>query len=93
MARGPLITADRSPKTPPATDPGTHRLCQLQTLSLAAQRAQELGLGAPAQGVAVDLLLERASLGGVAISDYSGPLAREAASDYRRVVDEVLRDW
>ncbi|MBK8696881.1 MAG: ParA family protein [Deltaproteobacteria bacterium] len=36
---------------------------------------------------------ERASLGGVAISDYSGPLAREAASDYRRVVDEVLRDW
>ena len=36
---------------------------------------------------------ERASLAGVPISDYSGPLAREAASDYRRVVDEVLRDW
>ncbi len=36
---------------------------------------------------------ERASLAGVAISDYTGPLAREAASDYRRVVDEVLRDW
>ena len=36
---------------------------------------------------------ERASLGGVPISSYTGPLAREAASDYRRVVDEVLRDW
>lgn len=36
---------------------------------------------------------ERASLAGVPISEYTGPLAREAASDYRRVVDEVLRDW
>lgn len=36
---------------------------------------------------------ERASLAGVPISDYSGPLAKEAAGDYRRVVDEVLRDW
>jgi chromosome partitioning protein len=36
---------------------------------------------------------ERASLAGVPIADYTGPLAREAASDYRRVIDEVLRDW
>lgn len=36
---------------------------------------------------------ERASLAGVAISDYTGPLAKEAAGDYRRVVEEVLREW
>lgn len=36
---------------------------------------------------------ERASLAGVSVSDYAGPNAKEAAGDYRRVLDEVLRDW
>ena len=36
---------------------------------------------------------ERASLAGVAVGDYAGPNAKEAAGDYRRVIDEVLRDW
>ena len=36
---------------------------------------------------------ERASLGGVPITTYAGPFAKEAAGDYRRVLDEVLRDW
>jgi chromosome partitioning protein len=36
---------------------------------------------------------ERSSLNGVAIDSYVGAGAKEAAGDYRRVVDEVLRDW
>jgi chromosome partitioning protein len=36
---------------------------------------------------------ERASLHGVAIDAYAGAGSKEAAGDYRRVVDEVLRDW
>ncbi len=36
---------------------------------------------------------ERASLGGVPLTTYAGPFAKEAAGDYRRVLDEVLRDW
>ena len=36
---------------------------------------------------------ERASLGGVPINAYTGPFAKEASGDYRRVLDEVLRDW
>jgi hypothetical protein len=29
----------------------------------------------------------------VAIDAYAGAGSKEAAGDYRRVVDEVLRDW
>ena len=36
---------------------------------------------------------ERAISEGVAISLYRGANAAEAASDYRRVLDEVLREW
>lgn len=36
---------------------------------------------------------ERASLQGVAIDAYTGPGAKEGAGDYRRVIDEVLREW
>jgi chromosome partitioning protein len=36
---------------------------------------------------------ERASLAGIAIDRYTGPGAKEASGDYRRVLDEVLRDW
>jgi chromosome partitioning protein len=36
---------------------------------------------------------ERASLGGVPVLAHKGPFAKEAAGDYKRVADEVLRDW
>mgnify|MGYP000726979460 CR=1 FL=1 len=36
---------------------------------------------------------ERASLMGVAALAHRGPFAKEAAGDYKRVADEVLRDW
>ncbi len=36
---------------------------------------------------------ERAPLEGVAITQWRGKNAREAASDYRRVVDELMHDW
>lgn len=36
---------------------------------------------------------ERAALDGVAISQWRGKQAREAASDYRRVAEETQRDW
>jgi chromosome partitioning protein len=36
---------------------------------------------------------ERAALDGLAISQWRGKNAREAEADYRRVVDELERDW
>lgn len=36
---------------------------------------------------------ERAALEGVAITQWRGRNAREAASDYRRVADELMHDW
>ncbi|NJK60537.1 MAG: ParA family protein [Oscillatoriales cyanobacterium SM2_1_8] len=36
---------------------------------------------------------ERAALDGVAIGQYRGKNAREAETDYRRVVEEIQRDW
>jgi chromosome partitioning protein len=36
---------------------------------------------------------ERAALDGVAIAQWRGKNAREAEADYRRVVDEIQRDW
>jgi chromosome partitioning protein len=36
---------------------------------------------------------ERAALDGVAITQWRGNNAREAESDYRRVADELKRDW
>jgi chromosome partitioning protein len=36
---------------------------------------------------------ERAALDGVAIARWRGRNAKEACSDYRRVVDEIQRDW
>ncbi|BAZ05625.1 ParA family protein [Calothrix sp. NIES-3974] len=36
---------------------------------------------------------ERAALEGVAVSQWRGKNAREAESDYRRVADEIQRDW
>lgn len=36
---------------------------------------------------------ERASLMGAPVGAHAGPGTQEAAGDYRRVADEVLRDW
>jgi chromosome partitioning protein len=36
---------------------------------------------------------ERAALDGVAIAQWRGRNAKEAAADYRRVADELQRDW
>jgi len=36
---------------------------------------------------------ERAPLQGVPITQAKGKNAKEAASDYRRVADELLREW
>jgi chromosome partitioning protein len=36
---------------------------------------------------------ERASLEGVPVMAFKGAMAKEAASDYERVLDEVLREW
>jgi chromosome partitioning protein len=36
---------------------------------------------------------ETAPLEGVAITQWRGKNLREAASDYRRVVDELMHDW
>ena len=36
---------------------------------------------------------ERAALNGVTITKWNGGNAREAEADYRRVVDELLREW
>lgn len=36
---------------------------------------------------------ERAALDGVSITQWRGKNAREAEADYRRVVDEIRRDW
>jgi chromosome partitioning protein len=36
---------------------------------------------------------ERAALDGMAIAQWRGKNAREAEADYRRVVDEIQRDW
>lgn len=36
---------------------------------------------------------ERASLAGMPVDAWTGAGAKEAAGDYKRVIDEVLRDW
>ena len=39
------------------------------------------------------LATPRLTLEGQTITTFRGPNGREAAADYRRVVDEMLRDW
>ncbi len=36
---------------------------------------------------------ERAALDGLAVSQWRGKNAREAEADYRRVAEEIQRDW
>ena len=54
-----------------------------------------LNLGIPACNAFIRIYKahERAALDGVAITQLRGKNAREAESDYRRVADELQRDW
>ncbi|MEO1430581.1 MAG: ParA family protein [Cyanobacteria bacterium J06633_8] len=54
-----------------------------------------LNLGIPACNAFIRIYKahERAALDGVAITQWRGKNAREAESDYRRVADELQRDW
>ncbi len=53
----------------------------------------ELGIPACNAFVRAYKAHERAALDGVPIAQWRGRNAREAESDYRRVVDEIQRDW
>ena len=53
----------------------------------------ELGIPACNAFVRAYKAHERAALEGVAVKDWRGKNAREAEADYRRVVEEIQRDW
>jgi chromosome partitioning protein len=53
----------------------------------------ELGIPACRTVIRAYKAHERAALDGVAISQWRGSHAREAEADYRRVVEEIQRDW
>ncbi|MGB3642288.1 MAG: ParA family protein [Rivularia sp. (in: cyanobacteria)] len=82
----------------PAGTPHRVLLTKVDTRSLReAIEAQNtlLSLGIPACNAFVRIYKahERAALDGVAITQLRGKNAREAESDYRRVADELQRDW
>ncbi|MEM9924628.1 MAG: ParA family protein [Cyanobacteria bacterium P01_D01_bin.50] len=54
---------------------------------------RQLGIPACNAFVRIYKAHERAALDGVAITQLRGKNAREAESDYRRVADELQRDW
>ncbi len=92
-----LIDTVKEAVTPSGT---AHRvlLTKVDTRSLReAIEAQNtlLSLGIPACNAFVRIYKahERAALDGVAITQLRGKNAREAESDYRRVADELQRDW
>jgi chromosome partitioning protein len=53
----------------------------------------ELGIPACNAFIRMYKAHERAALDGVAITQWRGKNAREAEADYRRVADEIQRDW
>lgn len=53
----------------------------------------ELGISACKTFIRAYKAHERAALEGIPISQWRGKNAREAEADYRRVVDEIQRDW
>jgi chromosome partitioning protein len=53
----------------------------------------QLGIPACKAFIRIYKAHERAALEGVAITQWRGNNAREAQSDYRRVADELQRDW
>ncbi|MBF2018179.1 MAG: ParA family protein [Richelia sp. SL_2_1] len=82
----------------PAGTPHRVLLTKVDTRSLReAIEAQNtlLKLGIPACNAFIRIYKahERAALEGVAITQWRGKNAREAESDYRRVADELQRDW
>ncbi len=82
----------------PAGTPHRVLLTKVDTRSLKeAIEAQNtlLSLGIPACNAFIRIYKahERAALDGVAITQWRGKNAREAESDYRRVADELQRDW
>ena len=82
----------------PAGTPHRVLLTKVDTRSLReAIEAQNtlLQLGIPACNAFVRIYKahERAALDGVPITKWRGKNAREAESDYRRVADELQRDW
>ena len=92
-----LIDTVKEAVTPSGT-PHRVLLTKVDTRSLReAIEAQNtlLSLGIPACNAFVRIYKahERAALDGVAITQLRGKNAREAESDYRRVADELQRDW
>ncbi|MEL6458741.1 MAG: ParA family protein [Cyanobacteria bacterium J06621_15] len=92
-----LIDTVKEAVTPVGT-PHRVLLTKVDTRSLReALEAQNtlLNLGIPACNAFVRIYKahERAALDGVAITNLRGKNAREAESDYRRVADELQRDW
>lgn len=92
-----LIDTVKEAVTPVGT-PHRVLLTKVDTRSLReAIEAQNtlLSLGIPACNAFVRIYKahERAALDGVAITQLRGKNAREAESDYRRVADELQRDW
>ncbi|RUT02852.1 hypothetical protein DSM106972_057720 [Dulcicalothrix desertica PCC 7102] len=82
----------------PARKPYRVLLTKVDTRSLGeALEAQNtlLQLGIPACNAFVRIYKahERAALEGVAITEWRGKNGREAESDYRRVAEEIQRDW
>ncbi|MBF2063497.1 MAG: ParA family protein [Calothrix sp. C42_A2020_038] len=82
----------------PARKPYRVLLTKVDTRSLGeALEAQNtlLKLGIPACNAFVRIYKahERAALEGVAITQWRGKNGREAESDYRRVAEEIQRDW
>lgn len=82
----------------PARKPYRVLLTKVDTRSLGeALEAQNtlLQLGIPACNAFVRIYKahERAALEGVAITQWRGKNGREAESDYRRVAEEIQRDW
>ena len=62
--------------------------------TLEAQKAlQELGISAFKTYIRVYKAHERAVLEGIPVKEWRGKHAREAEADYRRVVEELEKDW
>ena len=92
-----LIDTIQKAVTPLGT-PHRVLLTKVDTRSLAeAQEARntlvKLGIPACNNFIRAYKAHERAALEGMAITQWRGNNAREAESDYRRVADELKRDW
>ncbi|WP_026734348.1 ParA family protein [Fischerella sp. PCC 9605] len=92
-----LIDTVREAVTPVGV---AHRvlLTKVDTRSLgealeAQNTLMQLGIPACKAFIRIYKAHERAALEGVAITQWRGNNAREAQSDYRRVADELQRDW